>query len=74
MVQNGMSPDRAIRSGTIEAAKLIGLAESIGSLEPGKLADLIVADGNPLDNVSVVRHKVQLVMKGGTIYKDNLER
>jgi imidazolonepropionase-like amidohydrolase len=74
MVQNGMSPDRAIRSGTSEAAKLIGMAESIGSLEPGKLADLIVTDGNPLDNVSVVRHKVQLVMKGGTIYKDNLEQ
>jgi imidazolonepropionase-like amidohydrolase len=72
MVRNGMSAGRAVRCATSEAARLTGVFDKVGSLEPGKLADLIVVDGNPLDDVSVLQHSVQFVMKGGTIYRDDL--
>jgi len=73
MVRNGMAPGDAVRCGTSEAARLAGVFDQVGSVEPGKLADLIVVDGNPLEDISVLQHKVQLVMKGGTIYRDDLE-
>ena len=72
MVKNGMSASRAIRCGTSEAARLVGVFEHVGSLEPGKLADLIVVDGNPLDDIAVLQRGIQLVMKGGTIYRDDM--
>ena len=72
MVRNGMSTSRAVRCGTSEAARLAGVFEQVGSLEPGKLADLIVVDGDPLEDISVLQHGIQLVMKGGTIYRDDL--
>ncbi|MEO6260509.1 MAG: amidohydrolase family protein, partial [Thermoanaerobaculia bacterium] len=50
-VQGGMSPLQAIRAATINGARYLGLDGDIGSLEPGKLADLIVLDANPLDNI-----------------------
>lgn len=73
MVQNGMSPDHAVQAGTSEAARTIGMSESVSSLEPGKLADLIVVDGNPLESIGVLRREVKLVMKGGRIYRDDPE-
>ena len=72
MVKNVMSASRAIRCGTSEAARLVGVFEHVGSLEPGKLADLIVVDGNPLDDIAVLQRGIQLVMKGGTIYRDDM--
>ena len=72
MVRNGMPASRAVRCGTSEAARLAGVFEQVGSLEPGKLADLIVVAGNPLEDITVLQHGVQLVMKGGTIYRDDL--
>jgi len=49
--QGGMTPHEALRAATIDPAKHIGLDEHIGSIETGKLADLIVLDKNPLDNI-----------------------
>src|SRR6185503_5886642 len=49
--QGGMTPLESIRSATLAGAKYIGLDKDIGSLEPGKLADLVVLDANPLENV-----------------------
>jgi len=72
MVRSGMSSSHAVRCGTSEAARLTGVIDQVGSLEPGKLADLIVVNGNPLEDVSVLQHGVQLVMKGGAIYRDDL--
>ena len=72
MVRNGMSTSRAVRCGTSEAARLAGVFEQVGSLEPGKLADVVVVDGNPLEDISVLQRGIQLVMKGGTIYRDDL--
>jgi hypothetical protein len=46
----------------------------VGSIEPGKLADLIVVDGNPLDDMAALQHRVCFVMKGGTIYQDEIAK
>jgi imidazolonepropionase-like amidohydrolase len=74
MVRNGMSAARVVQCGTSHAARLTGVFDQVGSLEPGKLADLIVVDGNPLEDISVLQQRVQLVMKGGTLYRDDLSR
>ena len=51
MEQGGFSPWEALRAGTIDGARYIGMDGDIGSLEPGKLADLVVIDGNPIENL-----------------------
>lgn len=70
MVRYGMDPMRAIVAGTSNAATLLRRDRWVGSLEPGKLADPIVIDGNPLDDIEVLMRRVCFVMKGGKIYKD----
>jgi len=70
MVRYGMDPMQAIVAGTSNAATLLRRNRWVGSLEPGKLADLIVIDGNPLDDIEALMRRVCFVMKGGTIYKD----
>jgi cytosine/adenosine deaminase-related metal-dependent hydrolase len=50
-VQGGMTPIQALHAATINGAHYLGMDKQIGSLEPGKLADLIVLDGNPLENI-----------------------
>lgn len=67
MAAGGMSPMMALRSATIDGAESIGLGKDLGSLEVGKLADLIVLDANPLDdlrNTTAIAH----VMKNGRLY------
>lgn len=67
-----MGPMGAIVSATRTNAELMGLSRQIGTLEPGKLADLIVIDGNPLDDISLFEkalERVVLVMRGGEITK-----
>jgi imidazolonepropionase-like amidohydrolase/Tol biopolymer transport system component len=65
--QGGMTPMEALRAGTLNGARTLGLDGEIGSLEPGKLADLIVIDGNPLENLRV-SEKVLYTMVGGHLY------
>ena len=65
--QGGMTPLEAIRSATLNGAKYIGLDREIGSLEPGKLADLIVLDANPLENVRNT-HEVHYTMVNGRLF------
>jgi imidazolonepropionase-like amidohydrolase len=67
-VKFGQSPMEAIRSATIEAAELIGKAEEFGSIEPGKAADLIAVDGDPLDDITRLE-RVRFVMKEGRVIK-----
>jgi adenine deaminase len=50
-VQGGMTPHQALRSATIEGAQYLGFDREIGTLERGKLADLLVLDANPLENI-----------------------
>jgi imidazolonepropionase-like amidohydrolase len=71
MVEWGMTPIQAIRAATVSAADLIGRSKDVGSIEPGKYADLIAVTGDPLQDVRVLE-SVGFVMKGGTIYKDNV--
>lgn len=67
MVEAGMPPLVAIRSATAEASKLLGVSD-IGTLEVGKRADVVAVQGNPLDNIELLRH-INLVIKDGDIYK-----
>ncbi len=67
-VELGMKPIDAIRTATLNAAELLGLASEIGSLEPGHQADLIGVEGNPLSEIRSLE-QVRFVMRGGKIYR-----
>jgi imidazolonepropionase-like amidohydrolase len=67
--QFGMSPLAAIQTGTVNAADLMGWTEHVGSLDPGKWADIVAVPGDPLADVRILQH-IPFVMKGGVIYKD----
>ncbi len=68
MVKYGMTPVQAIRAATVNAADLLGMQDRIGSIEAGKLADIVAVSGNPLEDVGALQ-KVVFVMKGGTVFK-----
>ena len=67
LVEAGFTPVEAIRIGTLNGATYLGVADSLGSVAPGKLADLVVVRGDPSKQISDVRH-VELVFKGGVGY------
>jgi imidazolonepropionase-like amidohydrolase len=69
--RNGMPNDRVLVAGSSGAAKLLGLDDAIGSIEPGKQADLVVLDQNPLDDMQAVLDGVSLVMTGGTVVRND---
>lgn len=70
MTRYGMSPLQAIRSATINAADLLGWADDLGAIEPGKYADLIAVDGNVLNDIKQLEH-VKFVMKGGEVVRND---
>jgi imidazolonepropionase-like amidohydrolase len=70
-VDYGMTPMQAIRTGTSVAAELLGWSDRVGSVEPGKLADLVAVSGDPLSDITELE-RVKLVMKGGVVYKNEL--
>jgi imidazolonepropionase-like amidohydrolase len=67
-VRFGQTPIEAIRSATIVSAELMGWDDRVGSLRPGRYADLLAVEGDPLDDVSVLED-VPFVMKGGEVVK-----
>ncbi|HKU26964.1 MAG TPA: amidohydrolase family protein [Candidatus Sulfotelmatobacter sp.] len=69
MVKYGMTPAQAIRAATLNAADLIGRSSDVGTIEPGKYADIIAVQADPLKDVRVLEH-VDFVMKGGMVYKN----
>jgi imidazolonepropionase-like amidohydrolase len=73
MTNYGMSPLMAIESATMEAAALMGWSDRVGAIEPGKFADLIAVEGNPLEDIKQLEH-VKFVMKGGQIVRNDLGR
>ena len=74
LVERGMTPMQGIQAATGWAAECVGLGSEIGTIAKGKLADLLVIDGDPLSDISVLRdqEKIKLVMKGGEVYLDQL--
>jgi imidazolonepropionase-like amidohydrolase len=66
MVQTGMTTAEALSCANVEAAALLGLEDQVGTVEPGKLADLVVLDSDPLAEISAVR-QVHMVIKGGQV-------
>lgn len=68
MTQVGITPAMAIRAATVDAATLLGRADRIGSLAPGKDADIVAVSGNPLDDVRRLEH-VEFVMRRGVVHK-----
>lgn len=71
MVTLGLTPVQALQAGTVNAADLMGWSDRIGSIEKGKLADIVAVKGNPVADVSLLKH-VQFVMKDGVVYKDEI--
>ena len=68
MVKNGMTPVEAIKAATVNAADLLGLASEVGTIEPGKSADLIAVTGDPLQDVTVLK-RIDFVMARGEVVK-----
>ena len=68
MVKYGMTPMQAIQSATTSAADLLGKSEILGSIAPGKYADIVATPDNPLDDIRAIEH-ITFVMKEGKIYK-----
>ena len=69
MVAAGMTEMEVIVAATVNAADLIDMSDSIGTIETGKFADLIAVDGSPLESIEELLD-VDFVMKGGKIYKN----
>jgi imidazolonepropionase-like amidohydrolase len=68
MVKYGMTPMQAIQAATTNAADLLGHSDVLGSIKPGKYADIVAVSGDPLADISVLEN-VQFVMKEGKVYK-----
>lgn len=71
-----LSPFEVLRSATCINAELLQRAGELGVIAPGALADLLVVDGNPLANLTLLQEQgkhLQVIMKGGTLYKNELE-
>ena len=69
MVKLGLTPLRAIQAATINDADLLGWSDKVGTLEPGKWADVVAVDGDPLADVTTLE-RVKFVMKGGEVIKN----
>ena len=73
LVNHGVSPQEAVRAATQYGAEVIGLENSLGTLEPGKLADIVALNGNPLEDIRAV-YEVQAVVKESRLVLDARNR
>ncbi len=72
-VEAGMTPLNALRAATIEPATMLGAADRLGTVERGKLADLVITDADPSKDIKALRG-IKLVMKGGVVYRNDLPK
>jgi imidazolonepropionase-like amidohydrolase len=72
LVEAGLTPMQALRAATQWAAQCLGLERDLGTVEAGRLADLVVVDGNPLSDIKLLLEpeRIQLVLKGGEVCVD----
>jgi imidazolonepropionase-like amidohydrolase len=70
-----MSPMESLVSATKTNAELFGMEDEIGTVQEGKLADMLVVSGNPLEDIAVLQKpdNLKLIMKGGRIVKNKLD-
>ncbi len=68
----GMTPLESLRTGTLNAADLMGWSDRVGSLDSGKWADAVAVQGNPLEDITVLQRPV-FVMKSGVVYRNDLK-
>jgi imidazolonepropionase-like amidohydrolase len=66
-VKIGMTPEQALRTATVNAADLLGMTDDLGAATPGRYADLVAVEGDPLADIQVAIGKVRGVMKGGAV-------
>jgi imidazolonepropionase-like amidohydrolase len=71
-VQAGIQPAVALQAATFNAARLLGAEKRIGSLQPGNDADLLVVDGNPLDDITATERISLVVLKGERVDRNEL--
>jgi len=69
LVRGGMTPLQALQAATVNGAELQGRSNEIGTIEPGKFADIVAVEGDPLADIAAME-KVVFVMKGGEVYKN----
>jgi imidazolonepropionase-like amidohydrolase len=70
MVQNGLTPAQSLMAGTSNAARLLGTFDKVGTLQEGKLADIVAVPGNPLADIRVTEHPVFVMKDGAVVRKD----
>ena len=68
LVESGLSPRQVLSIATINAARMAGREHELGSVEPGKLADLVILDADPLADINNV-YRIFRVVKGGVVYR-----
>jgi len=74
LVQAGLSPVEALQTATINAAEFLGLKESLGTIEAGKLADLVLLDANPLADINNTRKIFAVIANGRYLPKEELQK
>ena len=70
MVATGMSPAETIRAATVIGSENIRMQDQIGTIEAGKLADIIAVKGDPLEDVTLLENSIAFVMKDGKVFKN----
>ncbi|HVF67494.1 MAG TPA: amidohydrolase family protein, partial [Pyrinomonadaceae bacterium] len=74
LVEAGLSPLEALRTATVNPAKYLGLSNELGTIEKGKLADLVLLEANPLENIGNTKRIAAVVANGRLLTKEALEK
>nr|MBA3767355.1 amidohydrolase family protein [Acidobacteriota bacterium] len=73
-VQAGLTPMQALQTATLNPAKYLGLSDSLGTIEKGKIADLVLLEANPLENISNTQRINAVVVTGRYLPKEALQK